>query len=60
MQRKTTGARKDDGKQVRDGTVEIAALQGRIALHRTLEGNKFYLDALLCKVSALCGDDERN
>ena len=60
MQSKAARARKDNGEQVGYRTVEIPALQCCVPLHRTLEGDELHLNALLCKVPTLCGNDERN
>ena len=60
MHGKTAGTRKNDGKQIGNCAVKISALQSCITLHRTLEGDKFDLDPLLCEISALCCNDEGN
>ena len=60
MQGKAARACKDNREKIRDCTVEIAALESRIPLHRTLEGDELDLDTFLRKVSTLCGDDERD
>ena len=60
MQGKAARACKDNREKIRDCTVEVAALESRIPLHRTFEWDELDLDPLLCKVPALCGDDERD
>ena len=60
VQRKSSGSREDDGKQIGNCAVKIAALECRIPFHRTLKRNEFHLDAFFGKISALCCNDKRD
>ena len=56
---KAAGFGEGHRQHIRNGTVQIAALQGRIAIHGTLVLLDIHLEAFLVKIALLPGNDER-